>query len=124
MNKLALAAIVSLLITGCSASIDKDITLIKGETSIMEVVNTLGSPSESVNEGGKLRYDYNSSNTGRTVTTGILLGMFFYDNHVLKLCDAGKTNCKVFKAKDDEDAKSLRIYFEKGVVSDAVLIDL
>lgn len=124
MKKLVLAAIVSLLITGCSASMDKEVTLVKGETTIQDVVNLLGSPHESVKDGTKLRYDYNSSDTTRNVTTGILLGMFFYDNHILQLCEAGKKNCKTFKAKEDEDAKSLRIFFENGTVSDAVLIDL
>ncbi len=121
MNKLVLATIASFFIAGCSSSIDKEITLIKGETTIKEVENNLGSPAKKIERGDAVFYDYTSSHTGRDITTGLLLGWQFLDNHILTLCDEGKTNCKVFKAKEGEDAKSLRIHFEKGVVYDASL---
>ena len=124
MKKVALLAIASLMIAGCSSSSDVEVTLVKGETTPQEVEKLLGSPQSQATLGNKLIYDYTSSHVGRDVTTGLLLGWQFLDNHVLTLCDKGKTNCQVFKAKDDEDAKSLRINFENGVVSDAKILDL
>ena len=124
MKKVALLAVTSLMIAGCSSSIDREVTLIKGETTIQEVENILGSPDSKATLGNKIIYDYNSSHVARDVTTELLLGWQFLDNHVLTLCDPGKTNCQVFKAKDDEDAKSLRITFEDGAVSDAKILDL
>ena len=124
MKKVALLAIASLMIAGCSSSSDVEVTLVKGETTPQEVEKLLGSPQSQATLGNKLIYDYTSSHVGRDVTTGLLLGWQFLDNHVLTLCDKGKTNCQVFKAKEDEDAKSLRINFENGVVSDAKLLDL
>ncbi|MBQ9219735.1 hypothetical protein [Succinivibrio sp.] len=124
MKKVALLAIASLMIAGCSSSSDVEVTLVKGETTPQEVEKLLGSPQSQATLGNKLIYDYTSSHVGRDVTTGLLLGWQFLDNHVLTLCDKGKTNCQVFKAKEDEDAKSLRINFENGVVSDAKILDL
>ena len=124
MKKVALLAIASLMIAGCSSSSDVDVTLVKGETTPQEVEKLLGSPQSQATLGNKLIYDYTSSHVGRDVTTGLLLGWQFLDNHVLTLCDKGKTNCQVFKAKEDEDAKSLRINFENGVVTDAKILDL
>lgn len=124
MKKVALLAIASLVMAGCSSSSDVEVTLVKGETTPQEVEKLLGSPQSQATLGNKLIYDYTSSHVGRDVTTGLLLGWQFLDNHVLTLCDKGKTNCQVFKAKEDEDAKSLRINFENGVVSDAKLLDL
>lgn len=124
MKKVALLAVASLMIAGCSSSIDREVTLIKGESTIQEVENILGSPDSKATLGNKIIYDYNSSHVARDVTTELLLGWQFLDNHVLTLCDPGKTNCQVFKAKDDEDAKSLRITFEDGAVSDAKILDL
>ena len=124
MKKVALLAIASLMIVGCSSSSDVDVTLVKGETTPQEVEKLLGSPQSQATLGNKLIYDYTSSHVGRDVTTGLLLGWQFLDNHVLTLCDKGKTNCQVFKAKEDEDAKSLRINFENGVVTDAKILDL
>ena len=124
MKKVALLAVASLMLAGCSSSIDREVTLIKGETSIQEVENILGTPDSKATLGNKIIYDYNSSHAARDVTTGLLLGWQFLDNHVLTLCDPGKINCQVFKAKDDEDAKSLRITFEDGAVSDAKILDL
>ncbi len=124
MKKVALLAIASLMIAGCSSSSDVEVTLVKGETTPQEVEKLLGSPQSQATLGNKLIYDYTSSHVGRDVTTGLLLGWQFLDNHVLTLCDRGKTNCQVFKAKEDEDAKSLRINFENGVVSDAKILDL
>lgn len=112
------------LVAGCSSSIDKEVTLIKGESTVQDVENILGAPQEQKRNGNKLRYDYTSSHIGRDVTTGLLLGWQFLDNHILTLCEPGKKNCETFKAKEDEDAKSLRIYFENGVVTDAVILDL
>lgn len=124
MKKVALLAIASLMIAGCSSSSDVEVTLVRGETTPQEVEKLLGSPQSQATLGNKLIYDYTSSHVGRDVTTGLLLGWQFLDNHVLTLCDKGKTNCQVFKAKEDEDAKSLRINFENGVVSDAKILDL
>ena len=124
MKKVALLAIASLVMAGCSSSSDVEVTLVKGETTPQEVEKLLGSPQSQATLGNKLIYDYTSSHVGRDVTTGLLLGWQFLDNHVLTLCDKGKTNCQVFKAKEDEDAKSLRINFENGVVSDAKILDL
>ena len=124
MKKVALLAIASLMIAGCSSSSDVEVTLVKGETTPQEVEKLLGSPQSQATLGNKLIYDYTSSHVGRDVTTGLLLGWQFLDNHVLTLCDKGKTNCQVVKAKEDEDAKSLRINFENGVVSDAKILDL
>ena len=124
MKKVALLAIASLMIAGCSSSSDVEVTLTKGETTVQEVEDLLGSPQSQATLGNKLIYDYTSSHTGRDVTTGLLLGWQFLDNHVLTLCDKGKKNCQVFKAKEDEDAKSLRINFENGVVTDAKILDL
>lgn len=124
MKKVALLAIASLMIAGCSSSSDVEVTLVKGETTPQEVEKLLGSPQSQATLGNKLIYDYTSSHVGRDVTTGLLLGWQFLDNHVLTLCDKGKTNCQVFKAKEDEDAKSLRINFENGVVTDAKILDL
>lgn len=124
MKKVALLAIASLMIAGCSSSSDVEVTLVKGETTPQEVEKLLGSPQSQATLGNKLIYDYTSSHVGRDVTTGLLLGWQFLDNHVLTLCDKGKTNCQVFKAKEEEDAKSLRINFENGVVSDAKILDL
>ena len=126
MKKLALTsiAIASLLIAGCSSNIDKEVTLIKGSSTMQDVENILGSPDEVKQNGNKVTYDYTSSHVGRDIATGLLLGWQFLDNHVLTLCDKGKTNCEVFKAKEGEDAKSLRVFFENGVVSDATIIDL
>ena len=124
MKKVALLAVASLMIAGCSSSSDVEVTLVKGETTPQEVEKLLGSPQSQATLGNKLIYDYTSSHVGRDVTTGLLLGWQFLDNHVLTLCDKGKTNCQVFKAKEDEDAKSLRINFENGVVSDAKILDL
>ncbi|WP_295364999.1 hypothetical protein [Succinivibrio sp.] len=124
MKKVALLAIASLVMAGCSSSSDVEVTLVKGETTPQEVEKLLGSPQSQATLGNKLIYDYTSSHVGRDVTTGLLLGWQFLDNHVLTLCDKGKTNCQVFKAKEDEDAKSLRINFENGVVTDAKILDL
>ncbi|SFS36122.1 hypothetical protein SAMN02910357_00320 [Succinivibrio dextrinosolvens] len=124
MKKVALLAIASLVMAGCSSSSDVEVTLTKGETTVQEVENLLGSPQSQATMGNKLIYDYTSSHVGRDVTTGLLLGWQFLDNHVLTLCDKGKKNCQVFKAKEDEDAKSLRINFENGVVTDAKILDL
>lgn len=124
MKKVALLAIASLVMAGCSSSSDVEVTLTKGETTVQEVEDLLGSPQSQATLGNKLIYDYTSSHTGRDVTTGLLLGWQFLDNHVLTLCDKGKKNCQVFKAKEDEDAKSLRINFENGVVTDAKILDL
>ena len=124
MKKVALLAIASLVMAGCSSSSDVEVTLVKGETTPQEVEKLLGSPQSQATLGNKLIYDYTSSHVGRDVTTGLLLGWQFLDNHVLTLCDKGKTNCQFFKAKEDEDAKSLRINFENGVVTDAKILDL
>ncbi len=124
MKKVALLAIASLVMAGCSSSSDVEVTLTKGETTVQEVEDLLGSPQSQATLGNKLIYDYTSSHTGRDVTTGLLLGWQFLDNHVLTLCDKGKKNCQVFKAKEDEEAKSLRINFENGVVTDAKILDL
>lgn len=124
MKKVALLAIASLVMAGCSSSSDVEVTLTKGETTVQEVEDLLGSPQSQATLGNKLIYDYTSSHTGRDVTTGLLLGWQFLDNHVLTLCEPGKKNCQVFKAKEDEEAKSLRINFENGVVTDAKILDL
>ncbi len=124
MKKLVIASLASLMLAGCSSSVDKEVTLIKGETTVQQVEDILGSPQSQAKLGNKLIYDYTSSHTGRDVTTGLLLGWQFLDNHVLTLCDPGKTNCQVFKAKEDEEAKSLRINFENGVVADAKILDI
>ncbi len=121
MNKLVLTAIASVLIVGCSSNIDKKITLIKGETTGQEVEKELGSPANTVHKGNVTTYEYTSSHTGRDITTGLLLGWQFLDNHILTLCDEGRVNCKVFSAKEGEKAKSLNIDFVNGVVSDAYL---
>lgn len=124
MKKVALLAIASLVMAGCSSSSDVEVALTKGETTVQEVEDLLGSPQSQATLGNKLIYDYTSSHTGRDVTTGLLLGWQFLDNHVLTLCEPGKKNCQVFKAKEDEEAKSLRINFENGVVTDAKILDL
>ena len=127
MNKYviaSIASIASLLIAGCSSSSDVEVTLVKGETTVQEVENLLGRPQSEATLGNKLIYDYTSAHTGRDVTTGLLLGWQFLDNHVLTLCEPGKVNCQLFKAKEGEDAKSLRITFENGIVADAKLLDL
>lgn len=124
MKKVALLAIASLVMAGCSSSSDVEVTLTKGETTVQEVEDLLGSPQSQATLGNKLIYDYTSSHVGRDVTTGLLLGWQFLDNHVLTLCEPGKKNCQVFKAKEDEEAKSLRINFENGVVTDAKILDL
>lgn len=118
------ALIFPMLLTACSSSIDKEVTLVRGETSVWEVENLLGSPSKKAMEGNRLRYDYNSASLVRDLTTELLIGWRFLDNHVLNICDAGRTNCKLYKGGEDEDAKALRVYFENGVVSDAKLLDL
>ena len=87
MKKLALAsiAIASLLIAGCSSNIDKEVTLIKGSSTMQDVENILGSPDEVKQNGNKVTYDYTSSHVGRDIATGLLLGWQFLDNHVLTL---------------------------------------
>lgn len=127
MKKLLLLSALSAFLVfsaGCSSSIDKEVTLIRGETTTQEVEALLGYPHDKVQEGNRLRYDYGSSSMIRDVTTELLLGWRFLDNHVLTLCDPGNTNCELFKGGEDEEAKSLRIYFENNVVTDAELLDL
>lgn len=125
MKKVALLAIASVMMVGCSSSLDVPVTLVKGQTTVKQVEEILGSPqAQATLSNNKLIYDYTSSHTTRDITTGVLLWWQFLDNHVLTLCDKEGKNCEVFKAKKDEDAKSLRVIFEDGVVSDAKLLDL
>ncbi len=123
MNKLVLTVLASFLIVGCSSNIDRKITLVKGETTAQEVENELGSPTATLRKGKVTTYEYTSSHLGRDITTGLILGWQFLDNHILTLCDKGKANCKVFSAKDGEDAKSLNVEFVNNVVKDAYLVD-
>ena len=138
MKKIILASLISLLITGCqsspeksmvnnyltfSSSFDKEITLVKGKTTVQEVQNELGTPENMKRNGRKVMYEYTSSHLFRDVATGLLIGWQFLDNHVLTLCEPDMKDCKLFKAEGNDDkAKSLRIYFNKGVVSDAQLV--
>ena len=69
MKKLVIASIASLMLAGCYSSIDKEVTLIKGETTVQQVEGILGSPQSQAKLGNKLIYDYTSSHTGRDVTT-------------------------------------------------------
>ena len=96
----------------------------EGETTIAQVEDLLGSPTEKAHENGRLRYDYNSQSLTRDIVTELLIGWQFLDNHVLTLCERGRTSCTTYKGKADEDAKSLRIYFKKGIVDDAYILNL
>ncbi len=113
--------ICSILTAGCTAKIDKEITLIKGETTMQEVENMLGSPEKKTQKGNSLLYYYSDSHYYRDLTTGLLTGWKFLDNHVLTLCERGKKKCILYKAKENEKAKSLSVYFKNGLVSNAVV---
>jgi hypothetical protein len=109
----------SLLTIGCTSKIDKEVTLVKGVTTMQEVEEMLGAPEKISHEDKRVLFYYSDSHLYRDITTGLLIGWQFLDNHVLTLCDARMKNCRVFKGKEDESAKSLSIYFKNGVVSNA-----
>ncbi len=124
MKKVFWTFAAAFMIAGCSAAIDKEVTLTKYESTMEEVREKLGSPDKVAAAGkNKYVYEYNTSNTVRDVTTELVTGWKLLDNHVLTLCNKGKKKCQVFKAKKNESAKGLKVFFVNGVMVDAVLKD-